>query len=234
MEKPTLYVVAGANGSGKSTIINRHKNLIKDINFVNPDDIAASINSDYDGKDNALTRQAGKEAIKQQNDLLKERKTFGIETTFSGKRELRIMQQAKNLGYEVKLAYVGLNNLASNIERVNERTRNGGHFVDPETIVRRYNKSMNTNLEKGIKLADKTYIIDNTKNKDYIVAKFQSDKVLSVTNKEIPSWVKNKADIYKKIETHQRYQKALEKIIEKRDQNKSIDRGIERWTKKDI
>ena len=31
MEKPTLYVVAGANGSGKSTIINRHKNLIKDM-----------------------------------------------------------------------------------------------------------------------------------------------------------------------------------------------------------
>jgi len=228
MKKPTLYVVAGANGSGKSTIINRHKNLIKDIKFINPDDIAASINPNYDGKDNALTLKAGKEAIKQQNYLLKERKTFGIETTFSGKRELRIMQQAKDLGYEVKLVYVGLNSPTANIKRVAERTKNGGHFVDAETIVRRYDKSMNANLEKGMKIADKTYLVDNSKIKDYIVAKFQSDKVLSVTNKEIPSWVKNKADIYKKIETHQRYQKALEKIIEKRDQNKSIDRGIER------
>lgn len=228
MEKPTLYVVAGANGSGKSTIINRHKNLIKDIKFVNPDDIAASINSNYDGKDNALTLKAGREAIKQQDNLLKERKTFGIETTFSGKRELRIMKNAKDLGYQVKLVYVGLNSPSTNIKRVEERTKNGGHFVDAETIVHRYDKSMNTNLEKGIAIADKTYLIDNSKNKDYIVAKFQSEKVIGVTKKEIPSWIKEKPNLYSKIETHKRYTKTLEKIIEKRENNKSKDLGIER------
>ena len=227
MEKPTLYVVAGANGSGKSTIINKHKNLIKDVKFVNPDDIAASIDSNYDGKDNALTLKASREALKQQDNLLKECKTFGIETTFSGKRELRIMKQAKDLGYQVKLIYIGLNKPFANIERVAERTKNGGHFVDPETIVRRYDKSMN-NLEKGIAVADKTYLVDNSKNKDYIVAKFQSEKVIGVTKKEIPNWIKSKPGLSSKIETHKRHTKTLEKIIDKRENNKSKDLGLER------
>jgi len=228
MNKPTLYVVAGANGSGKSTLINRHKNLIKDIPFVNPDDIAKKLDNTYDGKDDSLIYRAGREAITQQNNLIKKHKTFGIETTFSGNRELKIMNKAKEEGYQVKLVYVGLNNPIINIERVAERTQNGGHFVNSETIVRRYDKSMNHNLAKGMQIADKTYLVDNSKNKDYIVAKFQSEKVIGVTKKEIPSWIKEKPNLYSKIETHKRYTKTLEKIIEKRENNKSKDLGIER------
>lgn len=227
MDKPTLYVVAGANGSGKSTLINKHRNLIKDVKFVNPDDIAKEIDPSYDGKNNALTLKASREAITQQNTLLDNKKTFGIETTFSGNRELRVMKNAKELGYEVKLVYIGLSNPITNIERVGERTKNGGHFVETTTIVRRYDKSMN-NLSKGIQIADKTYLVDNTKSKDFIVAKFQSEKVIDATNKEIPNWIKEKTTLSSKIETHKTHSKALKKIIDKRDKTKSKDLGMER------
>jgi len=227
MNKPTLYVVAGANGSGKSTLINKHRNLIKDVKFVNPDDIAKTMDSSYDGKNNALTLKASREAITQQNSLLKNNKTFGIETTFSGNRELKIMENAKKQGYQVKLIYIGLNSPKANIERVGERTQNGGHYVDPQTVVRRYHKSMN-NLDKGIKIADKTYIVDNSKNKDYIVAKLKSEKVISVTNKEVPNWIKTKTSLSSKINQHQKYEKTIKEIINKRETTKSKDLGIER------
>jgi len=201
MNKPTLYVVAGANGSGKSTLINKYKHFTKNIKFINPDDIAQSIDSNYDGKDNQLILKASRETIKQQNALLQAKKTFGIETTLSGKRELRIMQEAKKLGYKVKLIYVGLDDPRFNIERVNERTKNGGHYVYPKTILNRYNKSL-TNLESTIKIADKTYLIDNSQNRSYLIAKFQLGKVLSVTDKTIPNWIIQREDIYQKIEAY--------------------------------
>ena len=226
MSKPTLYVVAGANGSGKSTLINKHRNLIKGIEFVNPDDIAKEIDPSYDGKNNALTLKASREAIIRQNSLLDNKQTFGIETTFSGNRELRIMQNAKKLGYEIKLVYIGLNNPITNVKRVTERTKNGGHFVDTQTIMRRYDRSMN-NLSIGIKIADKTYLVDNTESKDFIVAKVTNEKVISVTNKNVPKWIRSKPNLYSKIKEHIRYKEVIKEIINKRDnpQQKNLDRG---------
>jgi len=200
VEKPILYIVAGANGSGKSTLIKKYKRFSKDIVFVNPDDIAKAIDPSYDGRNNQLIVMAGREAVKCQNELLQTKKTFGLETTFSGNRELRIMQQAKDLGYDVKLIYVSLDNPEFNIKRVKERTENGGHFVDPVTVVNRYKKSL-ANLAKGINIADKTYLVDNTSIKEYIVAKFRLGKVTNVTNKQIPTWIKNQCQIFSKIES---------------------------------
>lgn len=228
MKKPTLYVIAGANGSGKSTLIDKHRNLIKDIKFVNPDDIAKQIDPSYDGKNTTLMRKAGREAIIQQNGLLKDGKSFGIETTFSGNRELKIMQNAKDQGYQIKLVYICLNKPTYNIKRVEERTRNGGHFVNSETIIRRYNKSI-SNMDKGIKIADKTYLVDNSSKKEFIVAKFQSEKVVSVTKKELPSWVKDKTTVYSKINTYKQVHKTIEKIVNNRvEKSKNKDRGLER------
>ena len=195
-----MYIVAGANGSGKSTLIKKYKRFSKDIVFVNPDDIAKAIDPSYDGRNNQLIVMAGREAVKCQNELLQTKKTFGLETTFSGNRELRIMQQAKDLGYDVKLIYVSLDNPEFNIKRVKERTENGGHFVDPVTVVNRYKKSL-ANLAKGINIADKTYLVDNTSIKEYIVAKFRLGKVINVTNKQIPTWIKNQCQIFSKIES---------------------------------
>ncbi len=200
MSRPTLYIVAGANGSGKSTLTKRYKHFTKNIKFINPDDIAKSIDSNYDGKDNQIILKAGREAVREQNKLLQSKKTFGIETTFSGKRELRIIEVAKKLGFEVKLIYIGLDSPDFNIKRVNERVATGGHYVDSKTILNRYNKSL-VNLKKAIKIVDKTYLIDNSRNKAYLITKFQFDKVLSIKSKKIPNWIRQNNEIYQKIET---------------------------------
>jgi len=53
-----------------------------------------------------------------------------------------------------------------------------------------------------IKIADKAYLIDNSTNKAHLIAKFQLDKILSVTNKKIPNWIKQIEEIHQKIEAY--------------------------------
>ena len=57
------------------------------------------------------------------------------------------------------------------------------------------------NLKKAIKIVDKTYLIDNSRNKAYLITKFQFDKVLSIKSKKIPNWIRQNNEIYQKIET---------------------------------
>ncbi|CAJ1316070.1 UDP-N-acetylglucosamine kinase [Paenibacillus nuruki] len=78
--KPTMYVFAGNNGSGKSTI----RNLIVDqigisIN-IDPDALARKIDSEHPEK---YRMSAGKEAIKLARDCIEYNRDFSVETTSS-------------------------------------------------------------------------------------------------------------------------------------------------------
>ncbi len=188
--KPILLIVAGANGSGKTTLINRHKKLLSNILFINPDDIAKQLDSSYDGKDNQLILKASRKAIILQNSMLQSKKSFGLETTLSGKRELKLIQKAKLSGYEVKLVYIGLNSYRHNILRVLSRVKKGGHYVTPSTIISRYKKSM-LNLNNAIIYTDKTYIYDNSTQYHKQVGQIKENKWLILKAKDLPSWIKN-------------------------------------------
>jgi len=83
-----LWIVAGPNGAGKTTIADRW--LAPRIPVVSPDAIAAS---------NHLSPiQAGKAAIAEQERLLAAGLDFGLDTTFSGTRELSLMRRAASAG----------------------------------------------------------------------------------------------------------------------------------------
>ena len=74
-----LYILAGANGSGKSTI---SKVLLpgEGIVYINPDDIAREINP----ADPVAARiEAGCEAIRRIDALLDRGDSFAVESTLS-------------------------------------------------------------------------------------------------------------------------------------------------------
>lgn len=186
----TLWIVAGPNGSGKTTLVNRYASKFPDkVPFINPDDVAKEFDASYDGKDVALIQKAGRETIRRQRELLSKGESFGFETTFSSKRDLKIMDQAKEQGYKVKLAFVGLDNLKDNIGRVKERVLEGGHYVAPEDIVRRYNRAMD-NLKLALDKADRSYLFDNTDSKHNMFA-YTKNREIAIKSKELPRWVKD-------------------------------------------
>lgn len=105
--QPSLWVFAGPNGAGKSTLVQRYK-VNSRIPMVNPDDIALAIRAEYGTDQTVAQAKAGQIAVTQRARLLSEGRSFGIETTLTGRRELQLMQAARNLGYKINLVYVGL------------------------------------------------------------------------------------------------------------------------------
>lgn len=180
---PMMYVFAGNNGSGKSTI----RNLIVDR-------LGISVNIDPD----ALARRidplnpemrkvsAGKEAIKLARECVRNGRDFSIETTLAGGNAIRLIQAAKSNNFEVTMFYVGLGDYQLNIERVANRVRNGGHHIPTEDIIRRHDTSIR-NLLNNLSLIDYLMVIDNSSSEGDIVLQTSGSSILHRAE-HIPDW----------------------------------------------
>lgn len=134
----TLYIIAGANGSGKNTlaeVLLKEKNL----EFLNADEIAKEIAPEAI---NSVPISAGKIYFKRLDEYLKNSKSFAVESTLSGNNIVRIIKKARMQNYKIILVYSFLQNCTTCIERVQKRVKNGRHNVPEEDIIRRYYKSV--------------------------------------------------------------------------------------------
>src|SRR5690349_23238233 len=101
--KPTIYVIAGCNGAGKTTFAKAFlPHEVKCLRFLNADEIARGLSP---LKPSAGAVQAARLLLKQVDDCLSRRETFAIESTLSGKTYIRLFQRALKLGYEIELHY---------------------------------------------------------------------------------------------------------------------------------
>ncbi|NHN35507.1 zeta toxin family protein [Paenibacillus agricola] len=183
-KKATMFVFAGNNGSGKSTI----RNLIIDR-------IGISVNIDPD----ALARRisplqpeiarvsAGKEAIRLARDCIRNHRDFSIETTLSGGYAVRLMQEARAKHFEITMFYVGLGDPNLNIERVANRVRNGGHHISSKDILHRHHSSIQ-NLLKHMDLVNDLLVIDNSALNGEIILEADNGRLRYQTNL-LPDWV---------------------------------------------
>jgi predicted ABC-type ATPase len=139
IEHKTLYIIAGANGSGKTTFALSYTAL-NNLYFINADEIAKS----YDPNDISRYKvKAGKEFFKQLEINLNDEKSFMIESTLSGKYLKDVINKAKEKDFKIVLIYLFLETEDENISRVRNRVLNGGHDVPLEDIKRRYFRSRN-------------------------------------------------------------------------------------------
>ncbi len=135
--KKTLFIVAGANGSGKTTFAKNFTDNEK-IKFINADEIAKI----YDPNDIQKYKvKAGKQFFKELKISLDDEYSFAIETTLSGKYLVGVIKEAKEKGFFVSLIYLFLEEKEENILRVKNRVLKGGHNVPSEDIIRRYYRS---------------------------------------------------------------------------------------------
>ncbi len=133
----TLFIIAGANGSGKTTFALSYITL-NNLHFINADEIAKS----YDPNDISRYKiKAGKEFFRQLEANLNSDKSFMIESTLSGKYLKDVINQAKVKGFQIVLIYLFLETEIENVLRVKNRVLNGGHNVPEDDIKRRYFRS---------------------------------------------------------------------------------------------
>ena len=91
MQDKILYIIAGANGSGKNTLASE---LLpsENLKFLNADEVAKEICPE---NIESVKIKAGKIVLKRLEDLLNSGKSFAIETTLSGKNHIKTIQKAK-------------------------------------------------------------------------------------------------------------------------------------------
>lgn len=172
MKKAKFYIFAGINGAGKTTLY--YNALEKGEllgNRINIDEFVSSFGDWRNEQDQA---RASKIAIKQRKACIKNKQTFNLETTLSGKSIFKIINDAKEQGYIINLYYVGLEHKEIAKDRVEERMKKGGHFVSGKIIDRRYPKSLQ-NLSQILDKVDNAFIYDNTKNFKLVAKKIDNN-----------------------------------------------------------
>lgn len=165
---PNLYLIGGANGSGKTTTAKRVlPNSLKVIEYVNADEIAAGI-SMFNPESVAIL--AGRLMLERLEILANFGTDFAFETTLAARNFARFLKNSKQKGYTINIIFFWLQSPELAIERVRRRVESGGHNIPEDIIRRRYKRGIKNLFELYIPLSDNWVIYDNSKAASQVVA----------------------------------------------------------------
>jgi predicted ABC-type ATPase len=162
---PRLYVLAGVNGAGKSSIGGAAIRA-SGADYFNPDEAARQLMAANPGLDqvkaNATAWHQGRRLLER---AVKEGKDFAFETTLGGSTMPRLLADAASQGFEVRVFYVGLASPELHIERVRHRVQAGGHDIAESSIRRRWRHSR-LNLVQLLPHLTELRVYDNSADAD--------------------------------------------------------------------
>ncbi len=156
---PECYIIAGANGSGKTTFAREFLPQYVDcLNFINPDLIAAGL-SPFDAS--RAMWKAGRLVVEEIRDRTEKGESFGFETTLSGRLYARTVDMLRALRYRVYLYYLWVPGPELALMRIHNRVQAGGHDVPEADVRRRYIRSLSNLFSLYRKRLDAVYFFDN-------------------------------------------------------------------------
>ena len=136
-----IYVLAGVNGAGKSSIAGAAFRA-HGADYFNPDEAARRLMSASPRLDqteaNGLAWQQGKRLLER---AIAERLDHAFETTLGGHTLARLLAEAASAGIAIHVWYAGLDSPELHLRRVRSRVQRGGHDIPEEAIRRRYQHS---------------------------------------------------------------------------------------------
>jgi predicted ABC-type ATPase len=190
MEKPKLLIVAGPNGSGKTSVtgkILKHE-WVEGCEYINPDFIARDKFGDWNSREAVL--QAAQYAAEQREKCLIEKKSLIFETVLSAPDKIDFVKRAKQKGYFVRLFFIGTDNPRINAARVAQRVMAGGHDVPIQKIISRYYKSI-ANCAFLAPIVSRLYVYDNSTDNVFASLLFRaSNGQLTKQYTENHNWTK--------------------------------------------
>lgn len=178
MAKPSIYLIAGCNGAGKTTFAKEFlPNEVKCLRFYNADEIARGLSP---LNPNAGATKAGRLLLREVHISIERRETFALESTLSGKTYVRILGRALSLGFEIELHYLWLARPEQAVARVRRRVRMGGHNVPVVDIRRRFRRSLVHLVDDYLNLANRWVIWNNTRPPAKVLASSATHTSLQV------------------------------------------------------
>jgi predicted ABC-type ATPase len=194
---PTITVLAGTNGAGKSSIGGAQLEVAQ-APLYNPDietrELMAANPAMTLDEANAAAWGIGKERLEA---AIESRSNFNFETTLGGATIARLLTKAHADGLRVRVWYCGLRDAELHIARVRARVLRGGHHIAEKKIRERFDASRN-NLCSILPSIDELMLYDNSDDADPHAGRaprpvqllhFRDGKILNLAS-IIPAWAK--------------------------------------------
>ncbi|OLY95648.1 Predicted ABC-type ATPase [Cnuella takakiae] len=194
-ERPTLFIVAGANGAGKST---RSRSMLpaymEDIPIFDGDIL-------FNEKKKELQQHfSAKESMQRAasfvsahfdglvSKAIQKRRHFAFEGHFTQKEHWQPILAFKNSGYYVHMVYLGLDKVETSLDRVARRVRTGGHYVDDFNVKANYYGNLDM-LNLNAPLLHRLDLYDASRSLRHL-AVLQPGRVMDALQPaEQPKWV---------------------------------------------
>jgi predicted ABC-type ATPase len=179
--KPSVVVLAGSNGAGKSTAAPL---LLRDTlsltRYVNADVIAQGL-AGFDPLSAAL--EAGRIMLDRIHELARQRLDFSLETTLASRSLAPFLRDLSGAGWSVSLFFLWLGDADLAVQRVAHRVASGGHHVPEETVRRRYVLGIRNFFSLYQAIASKWYVYDNSEAyHPRLIARGSNEAVLEVAD----------------------------------------------------
>lgn len=178
ISSPTLTVIAGCNGSGKSSFSNAVTSK-QSPSFDYDKIFLQKYNSLHDSEfRDIMAHNLAREALEQAiNTSINHKSDFTYETNFNS-TPLYWPEKFKSAGFNLRLIYFCLNTIDEAKKRVQIRVENGGHFVPDSEITNRYRLGYN-NLNEHWRFFNEIYLFDTSAYKQ------KPRFLLSIVNNEL-------------------------------------------------
>ncbi len=135
-----LYIIAGPNGSGKTTFALEYLPQVAGCTrFINADLIAAGLSPLAPERE---ILSASRLFLREIEGRIAERESFAFETTLAGRAYLRLIERLQHDDWRVELIYLALPSVEMSKLRVAERVAHGGHNIPLVDIERRFPRSL--------------------------------------------------------------------------------------------
>ncbi len=167
MSKPKLYVIAGPNGSGKTTFAEKFLPGYADcFEFINADMIAKGLSPFIPSK---VAIKAGKILLNEIADCSRRKVNFAFETTLSGKSYINLFHRIKQQGYELHMFFLWVPKVQLSLARIADRVKKGGHDIPERDVRRRFARGLKNLFEVYRPLFDTWSVYDNSTGKPKLV-----------------------------------------------------------------
>jgi predicted ABC-type ATPase len=187
--KPELIVIAGPNGSGKTSVTQKflHHEWSDGTIYINPDDVANEMFGDWNSQEAVI--KSANYCAELREKCLQNKESFVFETVFSAEDKVEFLYRAKQAGYFVRLFFISTNSPEINAARIAKRVMEGGHDVPITKIISRYYKSI-ANCITISKYVDRLYVYDNSvDNQDArILFRLSNGQLAKQYTEDIPDW----------------------------------------------
>lgn len=191
MKNKNVYIIAGSNGSGKTTFARLFlPEYVKCPNFVNADLIALGL-APFGPRSAAI--KAGKLVLGQIQEFAQRGIDFAFETTLSGKSYLSLLSALQEKGYVLHIFFLWVPNPELAIARIKERVVEGGHHVPAEDVRRRFARGIYNFFKFYEPMVDSWMLFDNSQVKPVLIAKRRNGHA-EILNGELFSMIQKIGD----------------------------------------